>query len=248
MTWLTVLLLPVIERICIAFCTISCLMFMTLFKFTTWLFSTLMKFLTMLLIVVFVLASMRTSSSSSPSPSFSLAQMTPIEAALSSLLWVFSTTAIQVIAISSSSSSKATGNDCDAIMSEVSKTNRLETANSSSRQSAKSTSIESGSIVEIAPHLGVNSIPLTSLSSSVRFSVAVSWVSSTSSSSGLRVVVVVVAAVWRVVASGAANKIAATTRSDSNGAVLVNDDSLSDDDDVICSYPSSSSTTCCSLL
>src|SRR3712207_2641069 len=127
--------------------------------------------------------------------------------------------------------------------SEVSKTNRLETANSSSKQSAKSTSIESGSIVEIAPHLGVNSIPSTSLSSSDRFSIAVSWVSSTSSSSAVRVVVVVVAAVCRVVASGAASKIAATTSSDRDEAVLFNEDNLSDD--VICSYPTPSLVARC---
>src|SRR5215217_7613234 len=87
----------------------------------------------------------------SPPPSFSSAQITPIEAALASSVSVFWTTATHVMVLSGN----ATGNDCDVMMSDVSKTDIEDTANSSSRQLANNTAIALGSIVDTAPHRGV---------------------------------------------------------------------------------------------
>ena len=182
-----------------------------------------MIFLTVFWIIVLVVRSRFTSFS--PAPLFSSAQITPIEAALALLVSVFLTTANHTMV----SSGNATGNDCDAMTSDVSKMNIEDTANSSSRHSANNTSTVLDAIVDGAPHRGVNSMPFTSLSDSDSCSVAESWVSIMSCSSDD---VVAVAVVVVVVANGPATKIAATKSSDSTGAVLVNDDRLSD---VICS-------------
>src|SRR5215210_6822589 len=180
-----------------------------------WLFCTLTIFLTVFWIVVLVVVSRLTSAP----PSFSSAQITPIEAALALLVSVFVTTAIHTMV----SSGNANGNDCDATISDVSKMNIEDTANSSSRHSANNTDgVLFGSIVDAPPHRGVNSMPFTSLSDSVSCCVEMSWVSIIFCSS----VVVVVVAV--AVANGPANKIAATKNRDNTSTVLVNEDSLSD--------------------
>src|SRR5919112_5137594 len=125
-----------------------------------WLFCTLMMFLTVFWIIVLVWMSRLTFLS--PPPLFSSAQITPTEAALASLVSVFLTTASHTMLLSGN----ATGNDCDATMSDVSKMNIEDNANSSSRHSANNTLTALVCIVDGAPHRGVNSMPFTSLSDS----------------------------------------------------------------------------------